>query len=591
MGLGKRAGRWRASAGALVVVLLAGHGIASAQDEPEQELQPAGLTAALFDELEEIYPDSDVASGRPEITLHSARGVPVAVHVLVSGAEAGGELGFGVTAGGKPVPQARWCRMIDVPVEENTGLVSRTERYDGKRNPHVIRRAPFRVFEALQPVRSPVSADAAVVALRLEIPVPISAAPGLTDYVVSLSQDDQEVSLELEVHVHRAVVPRAGRDTLHYTNWFSTGNIAGRHGLEPWSEEFWSMLGRYASLLARGRQNTFWLRWSDVFEKDPAGVPKLDRARLERYVETFRNAGLWWIEGAPIARRPGGDWSSTTLELGIVKVPATGPEGRAALAGMCGQLLEALEANGWRESWLQHLADEPTDTNADDYNELAAVVKALLPGVPIVEATMSRRLEGSVDVWCPQVQKYQQHQDFFGKRRAQGDRIWVYTCLAPGGPWLNRLLDQERLRQVHIGWAAASCDLHGFLHWGLNHYKADPFTRSVVDHPAQPNTNNRLPAGDSHIIYPGPDCPWSSHRFESHRIGLEDHELLKQLQAGNPQAARTIIGSVFRAFDDYTTSVADYRRAKRLLLEALDTAPAPEGPLRSPPGPPSPGEA
>ena len=573
MSLGKLAGRWRASAWVLGVVLLAGHGSVAAQDVPPQAVQPAVLTAAVFDELEEIYPDSDVASGRPEITLHSARGVPVAVHVLASVAVAGGELAFDVTAGGNPVPHARWYRMIDVPVEENTGLVSRTERFDGKRNAHVIRRAPFRIFEALRPVQSPVRADAAVVALRLEIPVLTSVQPGLTDYAVSLSQDDQTVSLALTVHAHRPVLPRMGRDTLHYTNWFSTGNIAGRHGLKLWSEEFWSMLGQYAALLARGRQNTFWLRWSDVFEKDPAGVPKLNRARLERYVKTFHDAGLWWIEGAPIARRPGGDWSSTTLQLSIVNIPATGPEGRAALAGMCGQLLEVLEANGWRERWLQHLADEPTDANADDYNELAALVKALLPGIPIVEATMSRKLEGSVDVWCPQVQKYQQHREFFEERRAQGDRIWVYTCLVPGGPWLNRLLDQERLRQVYIGWAAAAYDLHGFLHWGLNHYKADPFTHSVVDHPAQPNTNNRLPAGDSHIIYPGPDAPWSSHRFESHRIGLEDYELLKQLQARNPQAAGAIISSVFRAFDDYTISVADYRKAKQLLLETLDQEP------------------
>ncbi|MHC4082750.1 MAG: hypothetical protein ACYSU2_15675, partial [Planctomycetota bacterium] len=171
MSLGKLAGRWRASAWVLGVVLLAGHGSVAAQDVPPQAVQPAVLTAAVFDELEEIYPDSDVASGRPEITLHSARGVPVAVHVLASVAVAGGELAFDVTAGGNPVPHARWYRMIDVPVEENTGLVSRTERFDGKRNAHVIRRAPFRIFEALRPVQSPVRADAAVVALRLEIPV------------------------------------------------------------------------------------------------------------------------------------------------------------------------------------------------------------------------------------------------------------------------------------------------------------------------------------------------------------------------------------------------------------------------------------
>ena len=39
-----------------------------------------------------------------------------------------------------------------VPVEENTGLDSRTEQFQGKINPYVIRRAPFDVFEIIYPL-------------------------------------------------------------------------------------------------------------------------------------------------------------------------------------------------------------------------------------------------------------------------------------------------------------------------------------------------------------------------------------------------------------------------------------------------------
>jgi hypothetical protein len=113
-------------------------------------------------------------------------------------------------------------------------------------------------------------------------------------------------------------------------------------------------------------------------------------------------------------------------------------------------------------------------------------------------------------------------------------------------------------------------DLDGYLHWGLNHYKADPFAQSVVDHPAMPNTTNRLPAGDTHVIYPGDDGPWSGQRFEAHRIGMEDAELLRQLKRVDAPRAREIIDMVCRAFDDYDTDVAAYRRAKRDLLTALD---------------------
>ena len=39
-----------------------------------------------------------------------------------------------------------------VPVEENTGVDSRTEQFLGQINHNVIRRAPFEVFEVIQPL-------------------------------------------------------------------------------------------------------------------------------------------------------------------------------------------------------------------------------------------------------------------------------------------------------------------------------------------------------------------------------------------------------------------------------------------------------
>ena len=136
-----------------------------------------------------------------------------------------------------------------------------------------------------------------------------------------------------------------------------------------------------------------------------------------------------------------------------------------------------------------------------------------MPGVKIFEATMSLKLVGAVDNWCPQVQEYQKNRDFFEARKKAGDGVWVYTCLAPGGNWINRLLDQERLRPVYVGWSLAKYDLAGFLHWGMNHYSGgvDPFAQSVVQWSG--GSKNFLPAGDSHIVYPGKEGPLAGQRF------------------------------------------------------------------------------
>ena len=110
--------------------------------------------------------------------------------------------------------------------------------------------------------------------------------------------------------------------------------------------------------------------------------------------------------------------------------------------------------------------------------------------------------------------------------------------------------------------------MDGFLHWGFNHYRGgvDPFEQSVVPHGAGPP--NFLPAGDSHVVYPGETGPLSGVRFEAHRIGMEDAELLALLKARDPERAAKIVERVFRAYDDWEPTVLAYRAARLELLEA-----------------------
>ena len=560
------------------------------------------LNACLIDELEVIYPDSPIYSGTQSFSTDGYLGGPSAVHALVEVGDSqlqSVRLQFSLQSenGETSALPLRVYQLLHVPVEENTGLTSRTEQFESKVNPYVVRRAPFRVYEVMRPLESvgggvdlPLENGRAAFRVELgaqaqhvgkhQIDLKLTAPVGNSANELEPAKPLHR-QLQWNLHIFDVRVPPPSAESLHYTNWFSPNEIAKRHRLELWSEEFWTQLEAYARLMVRGRQNTFWVRLTDFFEYVPTSgpgtqpdgpgphQPRLNRERFERYIRVFDGVGMHWMEGAPIARRPNGDWSTDWLEFSLTKQAATSAEGKASMQSMFEQLNAVLKDNGWSKRWLQHLADEPTDTNADDYRRLAEQVRELMPGVRLVEATMTRELAGAIDIWCPQVQKYQANRGFFDQRILAGDQVWIYTCLVPGGPWLNRLLDQERLRQVYFGWTAARWPITGYLHWGLNHYKADPFEQSVVDHPAQPNTTNKLPAGDTHVIYPGDPLPWSSQRFEAHRIGLEDHELLKQLQRKQPLLAQQILDQTVRAADDYQTSVAAYRLSKLQILQAL----------------------
>ena len=535
-------------------------------------ISPAHPVIGLIDEVQELFPDSKLDHPVKTLTVHAARNTIAGVHIMITDLRGTETIRFSEESeAGKETPGILWYRMIDVPVAENTGLDRNTEKYSGMENPHVIRRAPFRIYDPFRPAVSPVLAESASVALRLEIPIDSSAVPGVRKHIIRIQCDGTAEVLEFVVVVHRAKVPPNEQPSLAYINWHSLDNICSAHNVEKWSEPFWAMLTKYARLMARGRQNAFWFIWSEYFTFDSTGnVTAFRRDRLERYIRLFLKQGLTTIHGAPMVYRR--DWlGSMDMLLGVrsadgKEVYAMSTKGKHMMTGMATRITAMMKENGWDDRWLQGVFDEPTEEYVDRYKELIALFRQLSPGVQILEATLTTQVAGDVNVWCPQVHEYQAHREFFDARKKAGDRVWVYTCLAPGGQWMNRLLDMERLRQVYIGWACAEFDLQGYLHWGLNHHTAKPFEELVRFH----MEGQYLPAGDSHIIYPLHDGPLSSHRFEAHRIGMEDFELLAQVKKSDPKRAAEIIGRVVQGFDKYNTEIAAYREARRLLLDAVD---------------------
>ena len=526
----------------------------------------------LVDEVEELFPDTKLAQPVKRLSVHTARNTVAGASVMVTGLEGTETIRF-LESGenGKPTPGVRWYRMIDVPVAENTGLDRNTEKYSGKTNPYVIRRAPFRIYDPFRPVTSPIKAYSTSLALWLEIPIDSTMPSGEYTHRLRIEIGDQVEDLEFVVIVHRAKVPPVSRSTISYINWLNPDNICTAHGVQKWSEPFWDMLSKYASLMARGRQNAFWFLWTDYFQIDSAGnVTEFRRDRLERYIRVFLGAGLRTIHGAPMFGRR--NWTGSLDMLLYVptadgqEVHATSDKAKRMLTQMASRIIAVMTENGWEKQWVQGVFDEPEDPYVDRYRMLISLLRGLKPDIQILEATMTMNVTGLVNIWCPQVQEYQAHRDFFDARKAAGDKVWVYTCLSPGGPWLNRLLDQERLRQVYIGWALAKYDVQGFLHWGLNFHTPRPFEELVRFH----MEGQFLPAGDSHIVYPVQDGPLSSHRFEAHRIGMEDCELLAQVKRRDPGEAGKIIDRVLQGFDKYSKDVAAYRTARRLLLEAVD---------------------
>lgn len=525
----------------------------------------------LVDPLEAIYPDSNkVDNYKNSWKVDVPIGADANVHILIKTQEKS-KISFTAIKNGKDISNQVFSQLIDVPVEQNTGVDSRTEQFLNKINPDVIRRAPFRIFEVIQPlVKNSVESTTNYTALRLSIPKGEIAFAGNYKVKINVNLNGTEQQATFHIKVHNVKLPKLSESNFFYTNWFNLGKMESYHNVERWSDSWFEMLHKYAELMAYGRQNSITIPQELIQYEN--GIISLDESKMIRYINVFRDQGFKYFEAPHLMNRgEGDDWGDPELKVALTKKRYYKEDGQKDVEVLMEQIYSFVKKYNLEESWLQHISDEPTAVNAKCYKDVAIQIKKIFPEIKIMEATNDRdNLAGAVDIWCPLINDFQENESFFRAREKQGEKILVYTCLIPGGKWLNRTLDMEKLRQVYFGWGAAYYDTNGYLHWGLNQYYGNPFKQSVVKHPSPvASANNYLPAGDTHVIYPGKKGPLSSIRFEAHRVGCEDYDLLQLLKRKDEKLYKKLIQNLFRSYTDYNLSITDYRKTKKKLLNAL----------------------
>ena len=458
-----------------------------------------------------------------------------------------------------------------VPVEENTGIDSRTEQFLGQINPDVIRRAPFEVFEIIQPLtKSEIETVSHFSLLKISVKSTDFKSTGNFKLNLVLNDGFKTEQLKFKIKVHDASIPKLEKSKFFYTNWFNLSKMEEMHNLIRWNEEWFIMLDKYAKLMAEGRQNCIIIPHELISLK--SNKISLDEVKMISFINVFKKYGFKYFESPHLLNRGANDdWGSPELITKLRKKGYYSEEGKKEIDTIIRKIKSFTKKYNLENQWLQHIADEPTDINAQCYKDVSKQIKLIYPEVTIMEATNAKEsLSGSIDLWCPLINDFQENQDFFEEREKKGEKILIYTCLVPGGKWLNRTLDMERIRQVYFGWAGSKYNTFGYLHWGLNQYKANPFKQSVVKHPSpQASSNNFLPAGDTHVIYPGTDGPLSSLRFEAHRQGIEDYELLEKLKLKNPNKHARLIKKLFLNYTNYSLSIRKYERIRKKLLKSI----------------------
>jgi len=518
--------------------------------------------------LDAVYPDVNKTKFPKSYTVNTAINTTVDVNLIVySNLNSIIEVNYQSPT----INKVDLSEVLAVPVEQNTGLDSRTEQFKGLINPHVIRRAPFEIFEVIKPLNSKsiiTKTNYSLINIKIPIDKDLVVKNHKVDFKILINSI--QYNLKLKINIYDTLIPNLESSNFFYTNWFNLSKMEEYHNLTRWSSKWYIMLDKYAKMMASGRQNCVKIPGELINLKD--GEIFLDEEKMISFVNVFLKYGFKYFESPHLlGRGKNDDWGNPELITKLRNVGYYTDEGKNEIEIVTKKIKKFTEKYNLTKQWLQHIADEPTSVNAKCYSDVSMQIKTIYPEIKIMEATNTREsLGNAIDIWCPIINDFQENEDFFRSREKLGEKVLVYTCLVPGGKWLNRTLDMEKIRQVYFGWGGSKYNTMGYLHWGLNQYKADPFNQSVIKHPSPiAGPNNFLPAGDTHVIYPGEEGPLSSLRFEAHRIGCEDYELLEMLKKIDFDFHKKIIDKIFTNYTSYSTSLKKYKRIKKRLLKTV----------------------
>ena len=462
-----------------------------------------------------------------------------------------------------------WYSLVPVTVERNHGIEP-----DNMKPHFPERKAPYRVYDCMRPFDG--TLDVGVGDGREEemdiggiygaAYIPEDALPGEYKAEIEISVGDESVSIPIEINVYAAVIPE---ETLTIIQGHSEWTLASYHNLQHGSEEFYKVDEQYVKLLRRMRQNMMYVggvRVKEIeknrYEFDFSDMENTMRRRLSQGIKRFNGPSVGWRKS----------WSGSTILLNG-SIPAMSYEGYCYLSQYLPALHEMLEKNGWLDRFVMGVADEPNEHNATEFRALCGLVRKIVPDIRLIDAMSYGDIHGALDIWVPLNAEYDKHRAEIETLRAGGDEVWHYVCCVPRKEeYINRFIDYPLLSTRYLLWGNYKYDLTGYLHWATASYQPgqDPFRLNCPEHT---NTDSvcYLPAGDTHLLYPGESGPWLSVRAEAQREGAEEYEMLKKLAKKDKEKADAICDKLFGSFCDVEYDVSLFRKVRRELLLSLST--------------------
>lgn len=334
------------------------------------------------------------------------------------------------------------------------------------------------------------------------------------------------------------------------TMWMHYDCICHKHGVEPFTDEFYDIFEKYLMAYTDIGLNALLVpiftppldtyRGGERLTAQLVGVTvtddgyKFDFTKLEKFLDFVLSRGIKYIEFSHLFTQWGGE--------NCPKIMAVAPTGEKKIFGWetdsCSkeyeQFLDALlpklvrlVKNKKIEKICRfHITDEPNERHIERYKKCREMVKRSIGDIPTMDALSHYEYyaEGLVDIPVPGVRAVNE----FTSKGAQN--LYAYYCCNPtGGYCSNRLLCMPTQRTRVIGLQLYETGVKGFLHWGYNFYNSG-LSYYPIDPYADSTAGGAYPPGDGYIVYPKQDGVNLSIRSEAMRMAFDDYDLLYTLE-------------------------------------------------------------
>jgi hypothetical protein len=437
-----------------------------------------------------------------------------------------------------------------------------------------------------------------------QVYVPAGQAPGVYTGTATVNSSLGATTVPVSVSVYNSTIPPTNQSTFKMNNWFTSAgwdyngteaSIPNEYGVQMYDANWWAVEADIAADMAKHRNNVIYadaeaLAIPDT-TVDASGNFTFGWNTFDRFVNLFVNSGAMQYIYTPTLLEPSPTNGASDPQVDTL-VPANGVSGavkhvlcptNAGPAGGCpntttwlNQFFPALKAHldamGWTNHFYMSALDEPTTAQqATAANWFYAVYDKYFPN-PLTNEAQQTTFTGDAShltTQTPVTSVYDTNVALYQNFRITGKDLWLYTCIAPQGAYMNRFtsnyLDETRL----LPWLNWKIGGDGYLHWGWNYWH-DGFSAPYP--PA--DTFNTTQTGDHWLVYPNKSAYaiYDSLRSEAQTAGLQDYELLRQLAAVKPDTARTLAETLVNNPTTYDTSGWDVENRHKQLLDELDAA-------------------